>query len=278
MPIQDYPNGVGGTLGDQLATGRPLRASGNVWYVHSSTGSDAASPAGLQRERPLATLAQALTNCAAGDIIVCLSGHTQVLNAEMAFSKAGVSLVGEGLSSGVPTVTFSHIQPVVPMFNISAAGVKIRGIKIATGGVSLGNHPRVTWSGASGEIRGCYFEAGVSDQRPSVRLTTGANNFLAKSCTFVSVTADASVRPGSGLEALNAVSDLDIFDCIFDGGSYGFAGSTGAYVALDLSAAITTRLRAEALSLLRGADYAINASTTGYVNVQTATGGSRGTW
>lgn len=277
MPIQTYDYGIGGSLGDSLVTARPLRMSGNVWYVKSGTGADAASPAGQQRERPLATLAQAHTNAAAGDVIVLLDGHTETLAATQTFNKAGITLVGEGSSSGVPTVTFVQNHATNSIFNVTAAGVKMRNIKLAESLISTLN-PRVTWSGANGEIRGCYFACGSQDGATTVQLSTGASSFLLHSSTFVSTTALGTSRPGAGFLVANALSDIDIFNCVFDSGAHGFAGIALSAPALDLSAAAITRLRIEALSILRGADYSINASTTGYVNVQTATGGSRGTW
>ena len=46
MAITTLPNGIGQSLWDSLATAEPLSISGNVWYVHSTTGTDGASPAG----------------------------------------------------------------------------------------------------------------------------------------------------------------------------------------------------------------------------------------
>src|SRR5689334_19357234 len=100
-----YPNGVGGSTGASLATAAPLYASGQVWYVSSTTGVDGASPAGLDRVKPLATLAQAYTNAAAGDFIVCLSGHVETLTSAQTIGKADIKLVGEGTGSSRPRFT-----------------------------------------------------------------------------------------------------------------------------------------------------------------------------
>ena len=66
MPV--YPNGLGQSLGDTLATTYPLHMSGQVWYVLSTTGVDAASPRGLDATRPLATFGQAYSNASNNDI------------------------------------------------------------------------------------------------------------------------------------------------------------------------------------------------------------------
>ena len=58
--------------------------------MDSATGSDAASPAGKDRIKPLATLAQACTNAATGDIIVCLAGHAETLTSGQTFSTANI--------------------------------------------------------------------------------------------------------------------------------------------------------------------------------------------
>ena len=102
-------NGCGESTGDELCTSRPLLlpTSNSVWYVNSATGTDAVSPAGKNREKPLATLAQAITNAQANDIIVLMDGHAESTTSFMTLSTAGVKIVGAGSSGGIPTVTFT---------------------------------------------------------------------------------------------------------------------------------------------------------------------------
>jgi hypothetical protein len=124
-------------------------------------------------------------------------------------------------------------------------------------------------------MRDCYVECGAFDGGFTVSLGGGADTFRLYRCTFVSTaTSGGGPPPAAAVRNTLAVADLDIIDCVFDGGTYGWQYAT----ALDLSPAAITRLRIENLTLLRGADYDINASTTGYVNVQSASGGIRGTW
>lgn len=268
---QFYPNGIGAFLGDVLATCRPLQMSGNVWYVSSYSGTDAASPRGQQREFPLATIGQAHTNAVAGDIIVCLDGHGETLTATQTFNKAGITLVGEGSNSGVPTVGFSINSAAVSLFNVTAAGVKFRNFRVREND-QLSVASKITWAAANGEMRNCYVACGAKDVA-SLSLGAGSNSFCLRSSTFVSTTT--TNRPGSAVFLSAAVSDLDILDCVFDGGELGFSASS---VALDLSLFAVTRLRGESVSMIRGADASINAATIGYFNIQTSTGGSRVSW
>lgn len=275
MP-QFYPNGIGGSLGDTLVTLKPLQTSGNVWYVHITTGVDAPSPAGRQREKPLATLAQAHTNAAAGDIIVCLDGHQEILVAPQALNKAGITIVGEGSSGGRPTVAFRINSAAANLFNVSVAGVKLRNLLFPPN-LQSNVGARIILSSVNSsafEMQGCYMQCGNTDVVAGLSITTGANGMRLQRCTFVSVATGFGSSVAPAVELVNAVTDMDIFDSVFDGGAVGFNDS----IALSLSAAAVTRLRMEGCSFVRGADYSVNAGTTGYINPQVATGGVRGVW
>lgn len=265
-----YPNGIGGSLGPRLATCKPLQVSGNVWYVHH-TGTNAVSPAGQNREKPLASLAQAHTNAAAGDTIVCLSGHTQVLTATQTFNKAGITLVGEGSSSGKPTVKFQMNHGSQDMFVVSAAGVRFSGLWIQ-GQAQASAGLRIWANSTTCEIDECYIECGAFDL--STAILAAGNNFTLRRTTIISTAVASTAQPLMGVQLGAAISDVKIEDCVFDGGTFGFSN----YAALDLSAQIITRLKGEGNSFLRGADYVIHASTIGYFNPQTASGGVRGAW
>lgn len=269
MVAQLYPNGIGGSLGARIATCKPLQLSGSVWYVHH-TGVNGVSPAGLNREKPLASIAQAQTNATAGDIIVFLSGHTQTLTAQQAFIKSGITYVGEGTVGGKPTVRFNMNHGSLDMFAASATGLKFRNILFGANAQSSAGI-RLYVTGASCEVDECYFECGQFDI--GAGLLIDADNFTLRRTTFISVATSSSAQPLTGASISGAQADLDVMDCVFDGGAYGFSSPQ----VLDLNATIT-RLRGEGNSFLRGADYVIGASSTGYFNPQTVSGGVRGVW
>src|SRR5687767_7336230 len=147
-----YSGGYGGSTGAVLTTSAaPIYQSGNTWYVDSVTGSDAASPRGRDRARPLATLAQALTNAAAGDVIVFFSGHTQTLTAITTLSLAGLKLLGEGSGSSRPQFIRDANDE---LFDITAAGVRLENLYFP-GSTTTSALSKVRTAGANTKIVNC---------------------------------------------------------------------------------------------------------------------------
>jgi hypothetical protein len=280
MSIQTYPNGIGGlsTSGDPLGLARPLYTSGNVWYVSSLIGTNAASPAGQNREKPLATVTQAYSNAAAGDIIVFLPGHVQ-LSPNLNINKADLTFVGEGTdASGKPAVQFSS-PAAQSLFSIQAGavGCEFRNIYFPQRAV-LATSTRIIVSADDVMFSGCYFECGANDNERAIVIS--ANRARFRRTTFVSTGTLTSAQPKSVIEVSPgaALVGLEITDCVVDAGSVGFSGGISSLSAIDLSgAASVSRLRVEGLSLLHGADANFGVAT-GRANVQLATGGSRVVW
>lgn len=273
MPTNSYPNGIGGSLGDSLVSQKPLLATGNVWFVSSLIGVDAASPAGQNREKPLATLAQAVTNAADNDIVVFLSGHTQALTAVQALSKR-LCLIGEGSTAGVPTVSFTLNAAGNPsMFTVSGGAVELRNIKIGSN-AQANTAARIAVTGSEFRMRGCYVECNGFDEGPALSMATGADRALIENSTFISTATSLTDQPESAIKTLNALADIELRGLVLSGGACGFSN----YYAFDGSAAAITRLKCESLSLLLGADFRLHASTTGWVSAPTCTGGSRLVW
>ncbi len=270
MTLSMFPNGIGGTLGSRLATCKPLLTSGNVWYVDTTNGVDAGGSAGQNRESPLLTLAQAVTNSSAGHAIVLINNSTVALTG--AQSIAGRYVLGEGEASGVPssTITFNGAG----QLTMGSAGGELRNVRITARSAASGaSTPRVLVSASSQLVEDCYFDCDANDDASALSLATSLANITVRGCTFVS-TATSTSRPVMAMDCAGTSSDLALEDCVFDAGTYGWSATW----ALDISAGIITRLKGIGLSFLRGADWGIHASSTGYFNVATATGGSRGSW
>lgn len=270
MAITNYPNGIGGSLGSSLATCKPLQTSGNVWYVSSSSGVDAASPAGQNREKPLLTLTQAITNSTAGDIIVLMSGSSIAIAAATAL--AGRALIGEGEAGGIPTaeLTFSSVGTVTQ----AAVGGEVRNIRFRARSGTSGGLAKLSLTASNQLVEDCYFDCDQYDDAQALGVVGALANVVVRGCTFVSTATSTAAQPFNALDTSGACTDFVLEDCVFDAGAAGFSN----YWALDLSAAAITRLRGEGLSFLRGADYRIHASTTGKFNPQVTSGGVRGTW
>lgn len=270
MTVQFYPNGIGGTApGDSLDLARPLQTTGNVWYVSSLIGTDSASPAGQNREKPLATLARAILNAADDDIIVFLPGHAQTLTVVQTIAKR-LTLIGEGTTAGKPAASFT-MNANATMFDITATNVELRNLYFPPNS-SVSVSPRIAWTGARGKLLGCYVECGANDG--TYVITLAADTFRIDSSTLISVATASNAQPFCAFRTGIAVADLEITNTVVSSGPFGFSN----YAAVDLTAGAATRCNFQGLSLLLGADVAMGAAATGRVNVQLATGGSRVSW
>lgn len=257
-----YQNGIGGSTGDVLATSKPLWClnAADVWYVSSGTGVDAASPAGKQREKPLATTAQAHTNAAAGDIIVYLSGHVEAIAAQLVLTKARLTFVSEGTGTSRARLTNGAATS---MIRVNTAGCQFRNIYFPAPTVAASF---VLQNDASNmNLKDCYFECGSVSAVASVAFQTGAGSARVDGCTFV---ATAS-QPGIAIEVVNAMSFLDVVSCTFDGGSYGFSD-----YAFKGTAAVTG-LRGESNNMLNNTDVILATGSSGYWYPGSTSGSAR---
>jgi hypothetical protein len=272
MTVQFYPNGIGGSApGDSLDLARPLQTTGNVWYVSSLIGIDAASPAGQNREKPLATLAQAVTNAASDDIVVFLTGHTETLVAAQAVVKR-LTFIGEGTSLGKPSVSFRTNAAVSALFTLSGTNIELRNIYFPEA-LQADSIAKIQWSGTAGRVVGCYFELGAKDTAGALQLAA-SDQMRIESSTFISTATLTSAQPGYAIRSTGTLADLEISNTVISAGTVGFSN----FSAVDLTLGAATRCRFTGLSLLLGADIAMGAAATGYVNVQLSTGGSRVAW
>lgn len=267
-----YPNGLETVGGDELLSQAPLWVGGNVWWVNSVTGSNAASPAGQDRERPLATLAQAITNSAAGDIIVLQSGHTETLTAVQGI--LGRTVVGAGTSGGKPAAQLKIDAASSSCLNLDAAGCHLRNIYFPAAVQSNNGNGKVRITALTNcSVVGCYFESSGLDQMAAIQIDASSTGARIVNCTFVSTATAIATRPTRGLFAGGAVTDMLIAGNVFDDGTVGYSTA-----ALDLSTAACTRLVSYGNSLLRGADAKFHASQTGHFGVGTLSGSSGVSW
>ncbi len=99
---------------------------GNLWYVNSGVS---ASGNGLTPESAFSTLAAAIAAATAsnGDVILLLPGHAESIGAAgLAWSKAGISIIGLGNGNSRPTFTWHTTDAVV---TISGANVLVKNIR-----------------------------------------------------------------------------------------------------------------------------------------------------
>lgn len=270
MPTHLYPNGLGGLNGDSLVYESPIHVAGSVWYVDSATGTDAASPAGNNRSRPLATLAQAVENAASGDIIILLDGHAETITSTISVWKELV-IVGEGQSSGKPTVKLTPNLDGA-MITVTGSNSQLRNIWFEENLVSSST-ARVTVTCAHVAIFRCYFEGNGNDTEGMLSLGTVSSYFRIEDTTFVSNGSSTSSRPATGIEFHNSVAKLELRNVTFDGGTYGFVDKVGYNDSSNNVAHVT----AIGTNLLNGADMDVGTAI-GYIAFDTLDGSSRVEW
>lgn len=280
------PSGVGGTAA-AVSLASPLyvlNESNPPLYVDSVTGVDAVYPAGTSRTRPLATLAQAVTNSNTGGIIVLLSTHNETLSSAVTVAINGLTIVGEGASSaGVPSASITVAEAVTTRgLYINAANVMVQNIRFKAPTAALTKFT-VQMADAGAEFENCYFEM---DENSDAALINFAplNSFglWFRGCTFVSTEATATIaktpREILNVAAVAGSMTVRMDDCVFDGGVTGFKDASDKPFATDFEASTATvRFQGRNISLLRGANLVVVdiATAWGYVNAATSTGASQ---
>lgn len=240
-----YPNAFA-TGGADIASLVGNWLSGSVLWVDSATGNDA--NAGTEPELPKATWVNAYAAASAGDLILCASGHSEVVSVAQTLALAGVTTIGLGVGSqrarftsavaGVmATVTGAYTRFYSCMFPASTAATTAR-FAFSTG--------------EAGTLFGCYFEMGANDTVNGI--TIADNDITIESCDLV-VTAS---RPARGIQITGAVTGTRIKDVLLDGGSFGWSSR-----AFDVTAS-ATRINCENVRLANRSDFYISNTGTSY--------------
>lgn len=166
----------------QVGAALPL-TSGAYWFVSSTLGSN--GNRGDKPERPVATIAKAISLAAAGDTIVCLPGHTEAVTAAgtITVSKAGLTILGVGYGRRRPVITYT--TAVGASFDITAANVRIENVVFSGVGVDAVT-AMVNVSAADAQFVNCEFETGNATNQATLGIltTASADRLLVQSCHF----------------------------------------------------------------------------------------------
>lgn len=129
--------------------------TGNVFFVHSGTGSS--TNAGTSTTAPLSTIDLAINKCSAdhGDVVVAMPGHAETITTalQLILDVAGVSIVGLGQGATRPVITFTAVGANIP---ISAANCLISNLVFRAGIASV--VAGITISNQNCEINNCLFD------------------------------------------------------------------------------------------------------------------------
>jgi hypothetical protein len=269
--IRSYPNGAGGTTGAVLATARPALTSGVFWYVGNAVAGASNSNTGTERDYPLLTLQQAVTNSSAADTIVLLARHSETISSVVTLSKAGLSIVGEGSGSTIPRLTNGVGVATDCMLKITAASVMLDNIYFPASPASARERVEVLGGSGTSILQNLSFECGASDAQRTVFYTTIGNHWMS-GCTFTAVAAGAN----AAIEIGGVLPGLTMDDVTFDGGSFSWT-ATG-YALQPNGGGIATGLRATNIRLLNSSHVQFATGTTGTFDVVASTGDSRVDW
>jgi hypothetical protein len=267
------PNGIGETVGDDMATSSPIYMSGNVWFVQSTTGTDAASPAGKTKAEPLDTLNQANTNAVSGDIIALLSAHTETRTSAITITKS-LTIVGVGTTSSKPAPQLINNSAAASLFAINTAGiyVEFRNIYFPAQTQSC-SATKISIGQGNVRFVGCYFEADVLDAAAVVTLpTTGTESevdFIG--CTFISTGSSSSSQPLSAITGTAITAHVRLDGTTFSNGTYGWSGASAVTIT---GAGSTETVKGVDVNLLLGATITLPSSRS-WVKTGTMTGDSR---
>lgn len=281
MTLKAFPNGFGGVTGSILATGSPSYVFGkSVRYVDSVTGDNDNN--GNERKAPYATLAFAITNSASGDIIICLATHTETLASQQVVNKE-LTIVGEGSSGGIPTVTFNSSMIATDMFSLTSDNTSFHNIKFPVPTVSTTGYKMEITTGLNGTVfDGCYFELNDLDTVGAMEIISivSPGDLNIQNTTFVSTSTSTTgtSRPGHAMDFTAAggsavnYGGLTMDGVTFDGGVSGFRdgralNSGSANIAIE-------NMKITQLSILNGADIFLDSLSEGYIVDVIATGSS----
>lgn len=248
MAYTAYINGGGGTSGDEVAVNKPVfvGTAGHIWYVGPG-GVDAASPKGREREKPLLTTQQAVTNAVAGDVVIYLPNFTETISVAVAVNKA-LTIVSEGTGSSRARLTCGGA---IAMLTLSQSGTSLNNIYFPASTVVNTCRVDVTTSGVVSD--NCYFECGANDTGRTYRFSAGSSSCQLTNAYFLANGA----QPAIAVECPAAISGLFIEDVTFDGGSFGF--SDFAFKATG----VLTAVYANDINQLNNADVSLAATWTG---------------
>lgn len=231
--LRGYPLGlVASTDGGHAILSNPnLYITGSVYWVDSSDALASNSNNGTERDHPLATLAQAITNhtAANGDLIIVESGHSQLLmSSTTTISEADTKIFGLGTSSAQKP-GFTPATTVTPLFTLSGNGVELHGLRFPASAVAT-TTIRISVTGEQCVIEGCDFTMNANYDIAAVDLVSGDGSEV-NNCTFTIATVPA-LDNSSGIHAIQLAHTAQLYNlvdnCTFDGGSAALGFNGGA--------------------------------------------------
>jgi hypothetical protein len=225
MPFSNFPSGFAQGL---MVRNMPLlqMQPGQVFWVNNSTVLRPQQHAGSNNSRgtyldPFATIAGALAQCTAsrGDIIFVGPGHAETINSAtvLALNVAGVAIVGLGMGSLRPTLTFTTATTAnIP---VTAANMSVQNLLFVANFADIASLMTVTGTATPTDfaIENCEFKD-TSSVLNALAVFTG--NATANSCDGLSIT-NSRVKSLGTTAATTAIKLLSATDRLTIRGNFG---------------------------------------------------------
>lgn len=183
MAAVNFPNSFSNGI---ILRGMPILSaySGNVYWVHSGTG--ATTNNGKTHAKPLTTITAALAKCtdSKGDIIMCMPGHAETVDAaaDIVVNKIGVAIVGLGIGTLRPTITFA--TDTLADIDITAANCAFVNFRFISNIASLDAPFDITAAGFTMKNCDFYCTTASTGFDITVITTTAANDLEIENCKF----------------------------------------------------------------------------------------------
>lgn len=236
------------------------RHPGNIYFVHSGTGTNAAGY-GLNPDAPLASVAYAFSSdlVVSGDVVYVLPGHAETISAAGSITAdiAGVQVIGLGVGNARPTFTWSATDATIA---VSAASVVFKNIRCTCSideVVSMWN-----WTGAAGTMDAVdYFETTSCQAIQFLTASAASTDFTVQNCRHQQATAAASNSQWIEFIGARSVIQNNIFVLTQTSNSASKVLSNGtAAVGLVISNNRIAQISASGIAI------SIHASSTGIAN------------
>jgi hypothetical protein len=251
-----------------------VTAPGKRFFVSSTNGVDSGNR-GRSPDAPLATLDYAIGLCTAGkgDRIYLLPGHAETITTASALTAdvAGIQIIGLGVGEAIATFTLGTATTAT--FNVTAASVLIRNIKIASNLADVAAGITASAAADGLVVENCHFTDGASNKELVIAISIAAacDNVLIQNCRFYGTAAadnDSAIKFAGATTRSRVIGNLIYGD--FD--TAGIAGATAAGSGVLIQENRVTNLDSGA-----GLALSLHASTTGLVSDNRFFGGKTNT-
>lgn len=209
MGITNFPHGVSSFGIPVLGSGGDV-TTGNIYFVHSGTGSDGNN--GTDKETPFATIDYAIGKCTAnnGDIIYVMPGHDENPTTSITADVAGIWIRGLGHGTSRPTITFGALAAAL---DITAASVRVTGLRFDLGTVAATVTNAINITADAAWVEGCETVVHATSQFTNLLTATDAQFVKIYNNKFYSLQAAGAT---SGI-VVDGCDDIEIVGNLVSG-------------------------------------------------------------